>query len=379
LPSPSAAPTSVELPAGYDRIPWAHVDPIANLVTFGVVGKQATGSRPFDPNQRNVRAVGSVLFIEGQDGVEILDPATGATVARFDPSAMVFPVADDDLLRAYAPHDVAYDIGRGYIYRLDANAEGLQLRRFHLDGSHPTTLARVAPDPHEEFWEGGMAIDPSGTVDVVICPPTDTRDPDHRCRLYQAKPGAAATGAPRYLPLSAPRFCFAIAASDHYLFGSSYAGCRADGGYPSEIPYVALDLRTFKSVVLNAASNFEVLVAAEDTDLGPQLIGNVRPTGWLGPVAYPRVAEDLSLTEFNIVPMSQLMTDQRQGWAWSLLGAGRDWQVRQSYGPDFGACYLADPSGTCPVGPVVMVAPGVDGITLPPGTYGEIMPGLPRD
>jgi hypothetical protein len=386
-PSPTP-PTSIDLPPPYDRIAWAHVDanPDASpiQVSIGVLGHPATTTRA-TVNPDSVRAAGGLILLDvTEDETEVVDAATGGTVARFHPSQLRLSTPDDQIsLRDYAPQGLLVDPVHAYLYELDSNEEGLQLRRFALDGSHATLIARLGPDPEDELWTGGMAMGPSGEVDAVVCPSPDSAAADHRCRLYRVPRGVEGLVAPRFLPASTPRLCFVAAASEHFLVGSSYIGCHADGGYPATIPYVAINLRTRESGTTIQNSGFQVFGVQED-DGHPVLIGNATRT--LPPFVYPPAAATMTVTGdvyasiSSIAPSGPTVADRS---AWTVRGITPGLQILESFGPEYAACRLASSADgampTCSPGGVFAVGlPKTPNgmIQLPSGTYGEIMPPL---
>jgi hypothetical protein len=379
-PSASTAPTSIDLPPGLDAIPWAHFDPANDLVTIGVLGRLATTTRSTTFEGEPARASGRAVLVTTEAGTEVVDAATGITMATFDRDDLALStegVPDDDLSYAFAPSGFLVDVERGFLYDLAANLEGIQLRRFALDGSDETLLAVLAPDPGREFWEAvDVVLGPAGDVIATACPPREASD--QRCRLWTGAAGAELTR--RFLPLDSHRPCFLLAASERFLIGSSLVGCRADGGPPQVIPYIAIDLRTRATREVWATSRFTVLGVEDpppDED-GPEqrwptLIGNAGAVDpW--PSFYPAIAASLTF-DYAIYAVERIGTADGPGLVEVLRGHGPGWTVSQQFGAPWVDCVMAaDPSvPDCPRGPVTLTTDEASW-ELPPGTYGEILP-----
>ena len=380
LPSASTAPTSIDLPPGLDAIPWAHFDDANDLVTIGVLGRQATTTRSTTFEGEPARASGRAVLVTTEAGTEVVDAATGATFATFDRNAFALSqegVPDGDLSYAFAPRRFLVDVERGFLYDVAANLDGVQLRRFALDGSDETLLAVLAPDPGREFWESvDVVLGPTGDVIATACPPREASD--QRCRLWTGEAGAELTR--RFLPLASHRPCFVLAASERFLVGSSLVGCHADGGPPQVIPYVAIDLRTRATREVWATSRFTVLGVNDpppDED-GPEqrwptLVGNLGSDPW--PSFYPAIAATLTF-DYAIFAVETIEVGDGPGPVHALRGRGPGWTVSQQFGDAWVACIMtADPSlPDCPRGPVILTADDETSWELPPGTYGEILP-----
>jgi hypothetical protein len=373
----------IHLPAPYDRIPWAHFDRESGVLSIGVVGKPAVTTRT-TTSADSVLAVGTAVLVPNDDETEIVDAATGATIARFNPDALRAPAAPqgslrDDFNRRQFFHA---DIEHGYLYQLGATEKGIRLWRFGLDGSGRTVLATLGPDPAKDYWEHvEYALTAAGTVLAVACPNRDSNVADHHCRLWRIPAGATPPIAPTTLPIGTPPPCGIRGASERFIVWSAWEGCAADGGWASTLTFVALDLQTGKVRTELGPSDFKGFSLRGDDF--PTLIGNVYP-GPLGPQVFPAIATLFQFEDNSIgQPISELISEDPGSTpypadqVWAVLGSGHGWTILQPFGRDFGVCRLTEANGPCPVRAAWLNAPLGDlgsWVELPVGTYGEILP-----
>jgi hypothetical protein len=384
---PSAVPpVGIDLPAPYSNIPWAHFDRETGVLSIGVVGKPAVTTRTTD-SADSVLAVGTAVLVPNGDETEIVDAATGATVARFKPDALRPPAsAQPDgqrSLRDYFNSRYVFqaDVAHGALYQLGATAKGIGLWRFDLDGSGKTLMATLGPDPETDDWEHvEYTLTPAGTMIAVACPERDSKVSDHRCRLWRIPAGATPPIAPKMLPIGTPAPCGIRGASERYIVWSVWEGCGADGGWASTLTFAAVDLRTGKVRTELGPSEYKGF-AVEGDDF-PYLLGNVFPEPF-GPRVFPAVAAIFQFEDNSIgQPLSELISKDPESTPypadqiWALLGSGQGWRMLQPFGHDFGVCRLTQANDRCPVGAAWLNAPlgGLDSwVELPVGTYGEIL------
>ena len=391
--APSLAPTSIDLPSGFDAIAWAHMpfsaDANTFVVSYGVLGKPATGSKTYSA-QPSVAASSHAVIIEPIDEplTEIIDARTGATIAMFERDALRLSldgIDSNDERYSYVQKLLA-DVDHGFLYDMSANRSGLQLRRFDLHGEHPTLLATLAPDPGKDFWvEVDFVVADDGTVVATSCPPDGSKVSDHRCRLYVVPVGAAGPIKPRLLPANGPRPCFLVAADAQFAIGGPDPGCRADGGADQFISYMALDLATLRSVVTLAPSDLAgggIEYLGNDVGPLPALVANLYPRLTYGS-PYPAIAVRLGFgdSRFTIQRYVEVGEDPDGATAaypdyvWAIRGRGLGWTLLHGYGPEFarcaaGASFESPPS--CESGPEVLVTESGT-FELPPNTWGEFV------
>lgn len=390
--APSAPPTSIDLPSGFDSIAWARMpaaaDTEAFVVTFGVLGKPATGTRTY-PSQPFVSASGHALLIDDNGSTEIVDARTAATIATFNSDALHLS------LKGVDPNDLRYsfvrkfvpDVEHGYLYDLSANRSGLELRRFDLHGAHRTVLATLAPDPGRDLWSDvDFVVADDGTLVATACPDEESPVADHRCRLYVVPVGASGPFAARHLPAGSPRPCFLIATDAQFLIASQYRGCRADGGADQFIPYMALDLKTLHALVTDAPSDIDGDgIEYDGNDVGPlpALIANIHPRVPYGS-PYPAIAVHLGFgdSRFTIEQYVQAdedsegPPDQYADYVWAIRGRGAGWTLLHGYGPEFARCAAGAPpqdTPACDSGPEQLVT-SAGRFELPPATWGDVVP-----
>lgn len=391
-PATSAPPTSVDLPPGFDAIPWAHLSPLTGdegsfTLSIGVIGKQATITRTVS-REPSVWASGGAVVVDSGVQVDIVNPATGSTIATFDREALRLSldgVDPEEYSYRFAPQRFIVDVAHGYLYDLGANPDGIQLRRFDLDGSHEALLGVLAPDPARDPWDSvDVVVSEEGAIVATSCPAPASNVADHRCRLYQAAPGAKGPIKPRYLPRTSPRPCSLFAASADYLIATQYVGCRADGGPPLVLPYMALNLSTLKSLELDAASDIRVFGMLDAKD-GPGLVANLE-SSYPFPSPYPAVGVVMRFDNsawalepwIEIDDDSEASADPYAGYVWAIRGRGPAWTLMHGYGPEYAVCALTtrnEPPSACPSGPEMLSTPS-GRFELPAGTWGEIVPPL---
>ena len=384
--TPSASqPAAIALPAGFDAIPWADLPPStgdedAFTVSIGVLGKPATTTRTFS-RQPDVAADGNAVILSDSRRSEIIDAVTGDTIATFDGAALELNrVPRNNLTYALFSRRFTTDVARGYLYFLSANRDGAQLRRFALDGTDETLLGVLAPDPARDPWYVDFVLTPSGDVVATACP----TDVARRCRISEAHTGAAHLSRARKLPADAPRPCRLFAAGDTWLIGTNLEHCRADGGWPTFIPYMAINRSTLETKVVTAPSNIDAF-ATIDRRRQPLLLANLG-LGFPYPNLYPPMgvvvrAGDPYFTVDPIEPRGGGALDTTENGGpeiWSIAGHGPGWTLFHGYGRSYLACALEverSDVATCPSGPVVLET--TEGtFELPPGTWGATVPPL---
>src|SRR5262249_47534100 len=152
-------------------------------------GHPPTTSR-ITTNIDSIRAVASAVLVEHDQEVEIVDAASGQTIATFRP-ADLRPQNADGSARAFAT-DFGYriDIEHGFLYQLGADAHGQRLWRYRLDGTGKTVMATLAPDPDVDWWTAvDYTLTEDGEVIAVSCPSEKSTASDHRCRLWRMLAG----------------------------------------------------------------------------------------------------------------------------------------------------------------------------------------------
>jgi hypothetical protein len=389
--TPTLPPTSLDLPAPFDAIAWAHMpfsaDANEYIVTFGVLGKQATGSRTYSQEPYPATS-GSAVLIQSDASTEIIDARTGATIGTFEQDALRLPldgIDPNDLTYLQAQKFVA-DVGHGFLYDMSANRSGVQLRRFDLDGKHPTVLVTLAPDPGKDFWDHvDFVVADDGTIVATACPEDRSKVSDHRCRLYVIPTGAAGPAKPRYLPSSSARPCFLLVADAQFLMGSPYVGCHADGGYPELIPYMKLDLTTLRSVVKDAPSDLTAYgMEYEGNDVGPlpDLVANLSPRpAYASPYEAIGVLlrfEDYFTTLDRYVPLqaaNENEPDPYAGYVWAIEGRGDGWTLLRGFGPEYVLCRVDQRSefpAPCSSGPEILET-SAGSFELPKDTWGRFV------
>lgn len=388
--TPGPSPSPPVLPAGFDKIPWATMPSDAMTETFvvsiGVLGRGAVTTRTFD-RQPTVWADGPAILIDLDGATEIVNAASGESIARYDRTALDLEGVPPDNLNYYLfGNRFATDVAHGFLYLLSGNHDGVQLRRFALDGSHETLLAKVAPDPGRDTWYADLVLTDSGTAVTTACPIDRAKVADFRCRLYLAAPGANAPLKPRFLPSGATRPCSLIASSDVWLVANSNPHCRADGGPPLIAPYMALNLKTLKTSEVQASSGLWAFGVDQDPDDGtPRLIANLATT-YPFPAVYPAIGVVLRLSDpwFSMdryVPVMENPAPAHRytGYLWAIAGRGPGWTLLHGFGPTYAACRLGAeldaPPPDCPSGPVILETTAGP-FELPSGTWGEIVPPL---
>ena len=387
-PSASIPPSTIELPPGFNAIPWADLPPgdgneDSFTVSIGVLGKPAITTRTFT-RQPDIAADGNAVVLSDGRRSEIIDAATGETLAFFDHDALELDdVPKRDLSYVLFNGRFRTDLARGYLYFLSANRDGVQLRRFALDGSDETLLGVVAPDPGRDLRYVDFVITLSGEVIVTACP-TDADGPgDVRCQIFEAAPGAERLSDPRFLPNDAPRPCALFAGGETWLIGTNLQFCRADGGWPAFIPYVAINRSTLRTEVITAPSGI-IPLGALDGSGQPRLVANLS-YGFPYPDVYPPMGVVLRLgdpqfpIDLQAPEGGQLETPVEGGpEVWSIAGRGPGWTLFHGYGRDYLACALDTDRrdrSACPSGPVVLQT--TEGtFELPPGTWGAVVPPL---
>lgn len=381
-----APPTSIDLPLGFDAIPWARApfndgDADTFPIAIGILGKPATTTRT-STSQPTVWADGEAVLIEINGATEVVDAGTGTTIARYDRNELELDGVPPNNLNYYFARRFITDVARGYLYLLSSNRDGVQLRRFDLDGSNEALLAVLGPDPGRDAWDADVVLGPSGEVIATACPSDPAMVVDFRCRLYVAPSGADGPIRPRFLPAKAPRPCFLMAASESWLIGSQYEYCHADGGSPVAIPYFAVNLGTLRWQTTLAESSLSPFGAFE-REGEPFLVANLGRRGPL-PSPYPYVAIVLGFAS-DVFNMDALFYADVEDYPedpaladtiWGLHGWGLDWSVLRAFGAEFASCMAGRENGdwtVCPSGPVILRLP--EGLfELPSGTWGEIVP-----
>jgi hypothetical protein len=363
-------------------MPRVNGDEDSFTVSIGVLGKAATTTRTFTRQPDLAADAGAVLLSDG-DSTEIVDASTGETMGRFDHSDIELDrVPRRDLSYYLFNRRFRTDVAREYLYLLSANRDGVQLRRFALDGSDDTLLGVVAPDPGRDPRYVDFVVTLSGDVIVTACPIDADGTGDVRCRIFEAAPGAD-LAEPRFLPIDAPRPCALFAGGERWLIGTNLQFCRADGGWPAFIPYIAIDRSTLRTEVITAPSGIDAF-GAMDGRGQPRLVANLS-YGFPHPNVYPPMGVVLRLgdPQFPInlhAPEGGRLETPVDGGpeVWSIAGRGPGWTLFQGYGRDYLACALETERGdrsTCPSGPVVLET--TEGsFELPPGTWGAVVPPL---
>jgi hypothetical protein len=386
-PSASLQSAAIELPARFDAIPWADLPPgdgneDSFSVSIGVLGKPATTTRTF-ARQPDIAADGNAVVLSDGRISEIIDAATGTTVASFEHAALELEdVPKHDLSYTLFSRQFRTDVARGYLYFLGGNRDGVQLRRFALDGSSETLLGVVAPDPGREPSYVDFVVTQSGDVVATACA-LEGEEADSACRLYSAAPRASRLSKPRFLASDAPRPCSLIAAGDTWVIGTSLRNCRADGGPPAFLPYVAINRSTLMTKVVTAPSGLTEFGTLERRRQ-PRLVANLR-SGFRYPAIYPPMAVVLRVGDSHypidtIAPGGGQLETPGEGGpeVWSIAGRGSGWTLFHGYGRDYLACALeADrhDRSTCPSGPVILETKQGT-FELPPGTWGAVVPPL---
>jgi len=382
-------PTSVRLPLGFDAIPWANLpagdgNEDSFTVSIGVLGKPATTTRTFN-QQPDISADGSAVLLSTGPETAIVDATTGTTIATFDHRALELDrVPKNNLSYSLFNWRFRADVAHGYLYLLSANRDGVQLRRFALDGSGETRLAVIAPDPGRQLWYADLVLTSAGQVVATACPFETEQLADARCRLYEAEPGAIGPLKPRFLPRKAARPCSLIAASEKWLIGSNDQSCRADGGPPQFVSYMALDRETLRTSTVTAPSGL-LQFGVEDNTEEPRLVANVHTTTYPHPLLFPPAAVVVRLNDplFTVEPIvpedvggDGSTTYER--YIWSVAGRGAGWTLFHGYSPAYVACAVEavdDDTSRCPSGPVFLdTTEGT--FELPEGTWGGVVPPL---
>jgi hypothetical protein len=352
-------------------------------VSIGVLGKPATTTRTFT-RQPDIAADGNAVVLSDGRLSEIIDAATGTTLASFDHAALELGhVPRNDLSYVLFNRQFRTDLARGYLYFLSANRDGVQLRRFALDGSNETLLGVVAPDPGRDPRYVDFVVTLSGEVIVTACPIDADGAGEVRCRIFEAAPGAERLSDPRFLPNDAPRPCALFAGGETWLIGTNLQFCRADGGWPAFIPYMAINRSTLRTEVITAPSGINAF-GAMDGRGQPRLVANLS-YGFPHPDVYPPMGVVLRVGDSHfpidmIAPKSGLLETPADGGpeVWSIAGRGPGWTLFHGYGRDYLSCALEidrPDRSACPSGPVILETNQGD-FELPPGTWGAVVPPL---
>lgn len=381
-----APATSIDLPPGFDAIPWARMpvtgDEDELVVTIGVLGKPATTTRTYT-HQPFVWADGQAVLLEVDGRTEIVDAATGATIATYDTDSLELDgVPQNNLNYTLFSGRFLTDVARGFLYVMSANHDGVQLRRFNIDGTHEVLLAKFAPDPGRDPWYADFTISAVGAVVATACPLDADKVADFRCRIYQAAPGGDGRLTRRFLPARASRPCSLLAANEHWLAASSYKYCRADGGPPQISQYMSLNLTTLATTEIEAPGDIRAF-GLQDDDVEPMLIANAHAAQPFPPV-YPTIGVTLRLADpyysmDRYVPVvdDPEHPDEYPGYVWAIAGHGPGWTLLNGFGPDYATCRAKslpeNPLPECPSGPVVLETTS-GRFVLPPNTWGEYVP-----
>jgi hypothetical protein len=380
------SPTSIDLPSGFDAIPWARMpvtgDEDELVVTIGVLGKPATTTRTY-AHQPFVWADGRAVLLDVDGRTEIVDAATGATIATYDMNSMELDgVPPNNLNYTLFSGRFLTDVARGFLYLMSANRDGVQLRRFNIDGTHEVLMAKVAPDPGRDPWYADFTISAAGAVVATACPLDPDKVADFRCRIYQAAPGGDGRLTRRFLPARASRPCSLFAANEHWLAANSQEHCRADGGPPQIAAYMSLNLTTLETTEIHAPGDIWTF-GLRDDDIEPMLIANTYPA-----VPYPQVYPALGVTlrladpHYSVdwyVPEveGESEPDEYPGFVWAIGGHGPGWTLLHGFSPEYATCRIQslpeNALAECPSGPVILETTA-GRFVLPPNTWGEYVP-----
>jgi hypothetical protein len=319
-----------------------------------------------------VRLAGRLLVL-GDDDLTFVDAGTGATVGSFGISKVRQSPRPDF---PYWPQDLVVDDVNGYVYLLDGGTRGTLLRRFRLNGSEETLLARLGPDPAKEFWAGGIGIklDELKRLVALSCHPRTTSDAT--CRLRRFEPGASTPTLDRAFPAPRPAVCFLDAVSGSALLIAATDHCLADGIVPDAatmvmpmgpgrmhtIPWENLTSRGGEIGIVQAHAAFGIVVQQQIAD--PEV-----DAYW----PYHRAVLETFGREHVVAP---LVPEDRAGWVWDALAVVTpDWVLVQSLGPQYARCRAESnfsfDGPLCPLGPAALFNPTTrQTIELPSGTYG---------
>lgn len=352
-------------------------------MSIGVLGKPATTTRTFT-RQPDIAADGNAVVLSDGGISEVIDAATGTTLASFDHAALELEdVPRNDLSYVLFNRRFRTDLAHGYLYFLSSNRDGVQLRRFALDGSDETLLGVIAPDPGMSPSYVDFVLTPSGEIVATACPFEGVGVADLRCRVYEAASGARRLAKPRLLASDAPRPCLLIAAGKTWVIGTNLQFCRADGGPPAFMPYMAIDRATLATKVVTAPSGISEFGTLE-SKRQPKLVANLR-SGFPYPDLYPPMGIVLRVGDSQvpintIAPTSGQLETPADGGpeVWSIVGRGPGWTLFHGYGRDYLACALEidrRDRSTCPSGPVILET-DQGSFELPPGTWGAVVPPL---
>ena len=180
--------------------------------------------------------------------------------------------------------------------------------------------------------------------------------------------------------------CFAT--SPRWLIASSYQHCRADGGFPLIVPFMALNLSTLKTTVIQAPSDIEAFGVIEDEDEDLPWLAANQHSSFPYPSPYEAIGVVLRLDDpvFSMDRYVPVVDDPENedpyaGAVWTIAGRGPGWTLLHGFNPAYAVCRLGAPeteaANTCPSGPVVLET--TEGrFELPPGTWGEFVPPATR-
>jgi hypothetical protein len=388
LPSPGSTPTAspdasdvgaspstatADLPVELALVAWATYDATTHRLVGGLLGHPATFERTF-PVDPEIELVGNLIQLRDQ-GLTFIDAGTGQAVARFAEASIRQPLPDG---LAYTPERTIVDPVHRLVYLLDSGPKGILLRRFGLDGSEETQLARLGPDPAKDFWAGGVAIELDSRLRLVAisCQPRSRANPT--CRLLRFSPGSPVASLDRTFAAPRPSVCFPDAVTDTTLLVSATDYCLADGGPPPDLAWDLIPIAggRITTIPWSAALGQGGSVGSVELDGAPALVSQAEVADPAVDAFWPYHRGMLTSFEEG-GGAQQLVPEERLGWVWDALAViAPNWVLVQAVGPDYAKCrvdagFTYDMPTPCPLGPTAVYNPATRRlIELPPGTYG---------